>query len=42
VPYKGSGPAMLDLLGGRLSLLFATVPTLQGYLAQKKIKALGV
>ena len=28
VPYKGSGPATMDLIGGQAQLFFATVPTI--------------
>jgi len=42
VPYKGSGPALLDLLGGQIPLLFATIPTVQAQLAQGKVKPLGI
>ena len=27
VPYRGSGPAVVDLLAGRVDVFFATVPT---------------
>ena len=42
VPYKGSGPALMGLLGEQISLLFATIPTVKGQLAQGKVKPLGI
>ena len=37
VPYKGSAPAMSDLLGGQVQLMFADAPT-----ALPQVRALGV
>lgn len=42
VPYKGGGPAMLDLLGGRVSVFFSTVAVARPHIQTGKIKALGV
>ena len=32
VPYKGAGPAMIDLLGGSVDLLITTPPSAAGHL----------
>lgn len=42
VPYQGSGPAMQDLLSGKVQFLFETVPAATPYIKAGKIKALGV
>ena len=42
VPYKGSGPALTDLLGGHLSLMFDVVLTTLPHLKSGKIRVLGV
>jgi tripartite-type tricarboxylate transporter receptor subunit TctC len=42
VPYKGGGPAMVDLLGGRVSVFFSTVAVARPHLQSGKIRALGV
>ena len=42
VPYKGSGPAMQDLLGGQVGVSFAGVPNVLGQVRSGKLKALGV
>lgn len=42
VPYKGGGPAMIDLLGGRVSVFFSTVAVARPHLASGKVKGLGV
>ncbi len=42
VPYKGGGPAMLDLLGGQIQSIFATLPTALPHIRTGKIRALGV
>jgi tripartite-type tricarboxylate transporter receptor subunit TctC len=42
VPYKGGAPAMIDLAGGQVPLLFASIGTSVPYIQSGKIKALGV
>ena len=42
VPYKGGGPAMIDLLGGRVSVFFSTVAVARPHLQAGRIRALGV
>jgi len=42
VPYKGSGPAMQDLLGGEVGVSFAGVPNVLGQVRAGRLKALAV
>ena len=42
VPYKGGAPAMLDLVGGQIQFIFATVSTALGSIKAGKIRPLGV
>jgi len=42
VPYKGSGPAMQDLVGGQVGVSFAGVPNVLGHVRAGRLKALGV
>ena len=42
VPYKGSNPATMDLLAGRISLFFATVPTILPYVRDGRVNLLAV
>ena len=42
VPYKGSGPAMQDLLGGQVGVSFAGVPNVLGQVRAGRLKALAV
>jgi len=42
VPYKGSGPAMADLLGGHIQLMMDSTASAQSAILDKRIKALGV
>jgi len=42
VPYKGTGPAMIDLLGGHVDLMFATAPGAMPHVRSGKLKALAV
>jgi len=42
VPYKGSGPAMQDLLAGEVGVSFAGVPNVLGNIRGGRLKALAV
>ena len=42
VPFKGSAPATVELLSGRVDLFFATVPTIQTHLKDNKLSLLAV
>jgi tripartite-type tricarboxylate transporter receptor subunit TctC len=42
VPYQGVGPAMKDLLGGRISLMVAQLPSALPQVKAGKLRALGV
>ena len=42
VPYKGSGPAMQDLLAGQVGVSFAGVPNVLGHVRSGRLRALGV
>ncbi|RZS84692.1 Bug family tripartite tricarboxylate transporter substrate binding protein [Pigmentiphaga kullae] len=42
VPYKGSSPAMTDLIGGRLQMMFDTAPSALPQIKGRKVRALAV
>src|SRR2546421_9459293 len=43
VPYKGgAGPAVADVLGGHVDLMFTTLSSAMGFVKEKKVKALAV
>jgi tripartite-type tricarboxylate transporter receptor subunit TctC len=42
VPYKGSVPAITDLLAGQTAMVFATMPTVLPYVKAGKLKGLAV
>lgn len=42
VPYKGSAPAMNDLLGGQVQLMFSDAPTALPQIKAGRVKVLGV
>jgi tripartite-type tricarboxylate transporter receptor subunit TctC len=42
VPYRGQGPAMTDLLGGQLQVIFATTPGTTEYVHIGKLRGLAV
>lgn len=42
VPYKGTAPAITDLIGGQIDLIFVPVPTAVPQMKSDRLKALGV
>ena len=42
VPYKGSGPGIIDLLGGQVQLTMTSVPALMPHVKSGKLRALAV
>jgi tripartite-type tricarboxylate transporter receptor subunit TctC len=42
VPYKGSGPAVTDLLGGQVNLMFDSITSAKPHIQAGKLRALGV
>ena len=42
VPYKGSAPALNDLVGGQIDVMFTTVPSATSYLRSGRLRALAV
>jgi tripartite-type tricarboxylate transporter receptor subunit TctC len=42
IPYRGQGPALTDLLGGDVQVLFATAPGTTDYILTGKLRALAV
>jgi tripartite-type tricarboxylate transporter receptor subunit TctC len=42
VPYKGSAPAVSDLLGGQIQLMFSDAPSALPYLKSGKLRAIAV
>jgi tripartite-type tricarboxylate transporter receptor subunit TctC len=42
VPYKGSGPAVVDLAGGVVQVMFATAPPVMPMIRAGRVRALGV
>jgi tripartite-type tricarboxylate transporter receptor subunit TctC len=42
IPYKGSGPALTDLLGNHVAIYFSSLPPAIGLVKEGKLRALGV
>ena len=42
VPYRGAGPALIDLLGGQMQVLFATMSSSIGYIRDSRLRARAV
>ena len=42
IPYKGSGPALTDLLGGHVQIYFSSLPPAVGLVKEDKLRALAV
>ena len=42
VPYKGTGPAVIDLMGGQIQFIFANGPSVLPYVKAGKLRAIAV
>jgi len=42
VPYKGGGPALIDLMGGRMQVMSSTLPSAVPHIKSGKVRALAV
>ncbi len=42
VPYKGGGPATIDLVAGRIQAIFGSIPQWQPHLATGRVRAIGI
>ncbi|SMP42675.1 tripartite tricarboxylate transporter substrate binding protein BugE [Noviherbaspirillum suwonense] len=42
MPYRGSGPALIDLLGGQVEMMFDNLPSSMGHIQTGKIRAIAV
>ena len=42
IPYKGAGPAITDLLGGQVDVLFDNMPSIISHIRSGSVRALGV
>ena len=42
IPYKGAGPAITDLLGGQVDVLFDNMPSIIGHIRSGAVRALAV
>ena len=42
IPYRGSGPALVDLVGGQVQMSFDTMPSVIGQIKSGRIRALAV
>lgn len=42
VPYRGSGPALIDLLAGQVNMIFSSLPSTMGYIRSGRLRALAV
>jgi Tripartite tricarboxylate transporter family receptor len=41
VPYRGGAPALIDLLGGRVQVMFDTIPQAFDYIRHGKLRRAG-
>lgn len=42
VPYKGNAPAMTDVIGGQLTMMFDIVSTARNFIGSEKVRAIAV
>src|SRR5438046_9257414 len=40
VPYKGAGPALVDLMGGQVHVMFDNLPSSVGHIKRDKLRAI--
>ncbi len=41
IPYKGAAPALTDVVGGQVTIMFATAPTVTDFVNAGRLRALG-
>lgn len=42
VPYKGSNPAVIDLMGGQIQLMFGAIPTVGPHVQSGRLRAIAI
>lgn len=42
IPYKGSAPAVIDLLGGQIPVLFTTTSSVHAHVLSKRVRAVAI
>ena len=42
VPYKGGGPALIDVIGGRVAMYFSSIPPSLPHIKAGRLRALGI
>ena len=42
VPYRGAAPALTDLVGGQIDVVFTSLPSVTGFIANGSLRPLGV
>lgn len=42
VPYRGSGPALIDVLAGQVNMIFSSLPSTMAYIRSGRLRALAV
>ncbi|MBI3916751.1 MAG: tripartite tricarboxylate transporter substrate binding protein, partial [Betaproteobacteria bacterium] len=42
VPYKGTGPSMIDLLGGQIDMVFSNLPPAVPYVQDGRMRGLAI
>ncbi|MGJ5095801.1 Bug family tripartite tricarboxylate transporter substrate binding protein [Bradyrhizobium oligotrophicum] len=42
IPYKGAGPALTDVLGGQVDMMFASSAAVSGFIASKSLRPIAV
>jgi len=42
IPYRGGGPSVIDLIGGKVNFTFSTIPSIHEHVRGGRVRALGV